>query len=123
MDCVVSIHKNLHERLNVELIDLTESLSHQTKELLVSPTRRRLNGLLKILRLLPLLGAAVDDHVAELLLLTGLQVQLVQLVDGLLEVEGGLDGQVDRPSQGYQVGLRCIHDRLFLALLLVVIIV
>ena len=52
-----------------------------------------------------------------------LELHLEQLVDGLLVVERALDGQVDRPSQGYQVGLRCIHDRLFLALLLVVIIV
>ena len=99
MDRVVSVHKNLHERLDVELIDLTEPLAHQTKEFLVCPLRSKLNVLTTtVMNLLPLLGAAVNDHVTELLLLAGLDVELQQLVDGLLEVQGGLDGQVDRPS-------------------------
>ena len=70
-----------------------------------------------------MLSAAVNDHVAELELLAGLDVQLVQLVHGLLEVQGGLDGQVDGPSQGDEVGLRGVYNRLFLALLFFVLIV
>ena len=70
-----------------------------------------------------MLSAAVNDHVAELELLAGLDVQLVQLVHGLLEVQGGLDGQVDGPSQGDEVGLRGVYNRLFLALLFLVLIV
>ena len=70
-----------------------------------------------------MLSTAVNDHVAELELLAGLDVQLVQLVHGLLEVQGGLDGQVDGPSQGDEVGLRGVYNRLFLAFLFFVLIV
>ena len=54
MYSVVRVHEDLHEGLLVCLVDLTEPLAHQTKELLVSS----------------LLGTAVNDHVTQLKLLT-----------------------------------------------------
>ena len=57
-------------------------------------------------------------------LLAGLDVQLQQLVDGLLEVQGALDGEIDSPSQGNQVGLGSVNNLiLLLALLLVIVII
>ena len=56
-------------------------------------------------------------------LLAGLDVQLQQLVDGLLEVQGALDGQIDGSSQGDEVGLGSVNNLLFLALLLLILII
>ena len=56
-------------------------------------------------------------------LLAGLDVQLQQLVDRLLEVQGALDGEIDGPSQGYQVGLSGVDYLLFFAFLLVLILI
>ena len=57
-------------------------------------------------------------------LLPGLDVQFQQLVDGLLEVQGALDGEIDGPSQGNQVGLGSVNNLiLLLALLLVIVII
>ena len=81
---VVSVDKYFHEWFHIKFVDLAEPLAHQTKELLVGS----------------LLRAAVDDHVAELGLLSRLDVQLVQFVNRLLEVQGRLDCQVDGSSQG-----------------------
>ena len=41
MDGVVSVHKNLHERLHVELIDLAESLTHQAEKFFVCPASNK----------------------------------------------------------------------------------
>ena len=41
MDGVVSVHKNLHERLHVELIDLAESLTHQAEKFFVCPVSNK----------------------------------------------------------------------------------
>ena len=71
MDRIVSVHKYFHERLHIHFVNLAKPLSHEPKELLVSP----------------LLSAAVNDHVAELLLLAWLDVQLVQFVHRFLKVQ------------------------------------
>ena len=41
MDGVVSVHKNLHERLHVEFIDLAESLTHQAEKFFVCPASNK----------------------------------------------------------------------------------
>ena len=41
MDGVVSVHKNLHERLHVEFIDLAESLTHQAEKFFVCPANNK----------------------------------------------------------------------------------
>ena len=56
-------------------------------------------------------------------LLPGLDVQFQQLVDGLLEVQCALDGQIDGPPQRYQIGLCGVNNLLFLALLLLLVII
>ena len=56
-------------------------------------------------------------------LLPGLDVQFQQLVDSLLEVQGALDGEIDCPSQGDQVGLGRVNNLLFLAVLLVILVI
>ena len=56
-------------------------------------------------------------------LLAGLDVQLQQLVDRLLEVQGALDGEIDGPPQGYQVGLGGVNNLLFLALFLIILLI
>ena len=104
MDCVVSLHKYLHEWLYIHFVHLTEPLTHEPKEFLVCP----------------LLGAAVDDHVTQLLLLARLDVQFVQFVNRLLEVQGRLDRQVYCSPESDQIGLSCVHNGLFLLLLLVI---
>ena len=81
---VVSVDKYFHEGFHIKFVHLAEPLAHQTKELLVGS----------------LLRAAVNDHMAELGLLAWLDIQLVQFVNRLLEIQGGLDGQVDGSSQG-----------------------
>ena len=81
---VVSVDKYFHEGFHIKFVHLAEPLAHQTKELLVGS----------------LLRAAINDHVAELGLLAWLDVQLVQFVNRLLEIQGGLDCQVDGSSQG-----------------------
>ena len=53
-------------------------MTHQPEELLISS----------------LLSTAVNDHVAQLTLLPRLDIELKQLVDGLLKVQGRLDGEV-----------------------------
>ena len=60
---------------------------------------------------------------AHLHLLAGLDVQLQQLVDSLLEVQGALDGEIDGPPQGYQVGLGGVNNLLFLALFLLILLI
>lgn len=52
VDRVEMLHKALYERLFVELVDLAETLSQKTKELLVDALHH----------------AALHDHVAELIL-------------------------------------------------------
>ena len=56
-------------------------------------------------------------------LLAGLDVQLQQLVDGLLEVQGALDGQIDCPPQGDKVGLGGVNNLLFLVVVLLVLVI
>ena len=56
-------------------------------------------------------------------LLAGLYVQFQQFVDSLLEVQGALDGEIDGPSQGDQVGLGGVNNLLFLALLLIFLLI
>ena len=107
VDSVVGVNEDLHEGLLVGLVDLTEPLTHQTKELLVCP----------------LLGAAVNDHVTQLRLLAGLDVQLVQLVDCLLKVKSGLDCQIDGSSQRNQICLSSINNGLLLGFLFIRIII
>ena len=104
MDCIVCVHKYLHEWLHIHFVHLTKSLAHEPKKLLVGP----------------LLGAAVDDHVTELLLLARLDVQLVQFVNCLLEVQGRLDGQVDSSPERNEISLSRVHDGLLLFLLLII---
>ena len=56
-------------------------------------------------------------------LLPGLDVQFQQLMDSLLEVQGALDGEIDCPSQGDQVGLCGVDNLVFLAVLFVILII
>ena len=104
MNRIVCVHKYLHEWLNIHFVDLTKPLTHEPKELLVSP----------------LLGAAVDDHVTELLLLAGLDIQLVQFVNRLLKVQSRLNCQVNSPPERNKIGLCRVHDGLLLLLLFII---
>ena len=82
------------EWLDVDLIDSTQPLSHESEEFLVGP----------------LLGAAIHHHVTQLGLVSGLEVELDQLVDRLLKVQAGLDGQVDGTPERDHVGLGLVND-------------
>lgn len=77
-----------------DLVELAQSLAHETVELVVTP----------------LLGATFDDHVAELRLLALGELHLEELVHRFFKVEGGHDGDVDRPAQIDEVGLGLIMD-------------
>ena len=80
---VVSVDKYFHEWFHIKFVDLAEPLAHQTKELLVGS----------------LLRAAINDHVAQLQFLTRFNIQLVQFVDCLLEIQRGLNCEVNGSSQ------------------------
>ena len=82
------------EWLDVDLVDGTQPLSHESEELLVGP----------------LLGAAIHHHVTQLGLVAGLEVELDQLVDRLLKVQAGLDGKVDGTPERDHVGLGLVND-------------
>lgn len=55
-----------------------------------------------------LLAAALDDHEHDLALLPLPQLDLHQLVPGLLEVQRAHNGQIDRPPQVDDIRLRLI---------------
>ena len=57
-----------------------------------------------------LLGAAVEDHVAQLRLLAGLELHLHQLVGALVVVQTALHRQVDGATQRRQVRFRFVRD-------------
>lgn len=92
--CVVNVLEDLLELLRVDFVDGAEALGQQAVELLVGS----------------LLGAAVEEHVAQLALLARLQLHPHQLVRALLEVQTRVDRQVNRAPQGDQVGLGVVDD-------------
>ena len=98
MDRVVSVHKYFHERLHIHFVYLAKPLTHEPKELLVCS----------------LLSAAVNDHVTKFLLLAWLDVQLVQLMNRFLKVQGGLDCQVDSSPERDEIGLCRVNDGILL---------
>ena len=83
MDSVICVNEYFHEWFDIHFVDLAKSLSHQTEEFLISS----------------LLSAAINDHVAQLQFLTRFNIQLVQFVDCLLEIQRGLNCQVNGSSQ------------------------
>lgn len=94
----VRVVKDLLERGDVDLVYHAESLRQQTVKLFVRP----------------LLGTAVEEHVAQLLFLPWLQLHLHQLVCALLVIETGVNRQVDGSSQSDQIGLRVVDDGILL---------
>ena len=58
-----------------------------------------------------LLGAAIEDHVAEFLLLARLDLHFEQFVGALLIVQRRLDRQIDGPAESHDVRLRRVDDR------------
>lgn len=78
VDRIVCSTNIFHERLHIHFVVTWQNLCPMSPKNFLSP----------------LLNAAVNDHVTELLLLAWLDVQLVQFVHGFLEVQWtGLSGR------------------------------
>ena len=75
--------------------DLAEALGQLAEKLLVRA----------------LLGAAIEDHVAEFLLLARLDLHFEEFVGALLKVQRRLDRQIDSAAEGHDVRLRRVDDR------------
>ena len=96
MDGGVLLHEHLVKELRVHLVDETEPLREQA----VIPQVRAL------------LRATLREHRADLHLLSGLQMNLHQLVTSLFKVQGRHDGEINGTTQIDQVCLGLILNLL-----------
>lgn len=87
VDCDVLLHEEFVELLCVDFVDAAEALCCEAVEAEVGS----------------LLHVALQDHVAQLHLLAFSDVEFEELVTAVLEVDGGHDHQVYRPSQVNQI--------------------
>lgn len=96
---VVNVFEDLLELLGINFVDCAEALRQQSVKLLVSS----------------LLSATVEEHVAQLSLLTRLQLHLHQLMCAFLEIQTRMNREVDRSSQRNQIRLGVVDDLLLLS--------
>ena len=108
-DVIVVVEKGLDEKFLELLVDQAKPLSEQPEEGLVNPLHH----------------GALEDHIDKLVLVALGYVHLQDFMGALLEVDRGLDGQVDGLPQVDQVLLSQVLDALlrwlFVPLLLILV--
>lgn len=94
MHCYVLLLEEIMEQRSVDLwVQQTESLSKQS----VKPD------------ICSFLSATLENHIAQLCLLSFTNVKLQQFVTAVFKVNWGHDNQVDGPSKIYQIFLRKVN--------------
>ena len=94
MASFVLFFEDFFERTDILVFDLAKALRQLTEELLVRS----------------LLSAAIENHVAQFLLLARFDLHLEQLVRAFLVVERGLNGQIHGAPEGNDVCFGGIDD-------------
>lgn len=84
---IVMVDKGLYEELFVKIINGTESFSKEPKEVLINSFHH----------------TALNDHIDKFMFVSLGNVHFEQFVGALLEVDSGLNDQVNCPSEVDQV--------------------